>query len=384
MVPMRPLVKALLVFLLATAGCSNSESRSGDAGSDRPAAEVALPPSDAPVPLTVDFTVQNCPSFDSVALTCTGVVPLTLQFVPLVTAAVGTYIWDFGDGPKTAFQAAPSHTYLSPGSYDVKLLVRGTDQATKEHLGFVVATGNPIGAPCDSDVQCDDGAICICPTGSACSLGLSRGICAKPCQTGACGDGQVCAGLRTASPPPGQTAAWQTSLCLRACSRDSDCDNGLTGLRCRMLPPGLTGGAWVQGCFGNLPVEVGDPCSDATGALRDDLCVAGACVAMGVRGLCSMSCDTASCAPESGCAVFGDGRKLCLRPCTGGFACLADPLLTCVVPGTGDLGYQLADPFGANSASSYCAPEPCSIADPTDHCLPAGVCGGDHCVQRGY
>jgi len=129
-------------------------------------------------------------------------------------------------------------------------------------------------------------------------------------------------------------------------------------------------------------VEVGEPCADANGTLRDDLCVAGLCADLGALGLCSEDCQLDPCPLGSDCAVLGDGRKLCLRSCAG-FACGGDSLLSCAHPGRpGDLGYQLASGAASDPESGYCAPKPCNS---DEACLPAGVCasktGNDgHCI----
>jgi hypothetical protein len=97
-----------------------------------------------------------------------------------------------------------------------------------------------------------------------------------------------------------------------------------------------------------------------------------------------MNCDVASCPPGSDCAVLVDGRKLCLRPCVGNFACDQDPLLTCVVQGSENFVYQLVNPTSPNAASSYCAPRPCvydaGCFSPTGVCSAQGA--GRYCVRR--
>ncbi len=247
-----------------------------------------------------------------------------------------------------------------------------------------IALANAIGEPCDADVQCNQGLFCLCPASAPCNPGPAHGLCASSCQAGICNDTeQVCAKLRTATPPAGMATAWQAYLCLPACTVDEDCPAGLS---CRTLPPGPAGSAWIHGCFANVPGDVGDPCMDSMGNLRDDLCASGLCADLGAKGMCSASCDVASCPPGSDCAVFGDGRKLCLRPCTN-FPCDQDPLLNCVQPTPGDLGYELASSTTPNVASSYCAPQPCTLGDSsTALCLPTGTCvyqdGGSHCVRR--
>lgn len=364
--------------MLAAAACSAREAPVEDAAPDRARADAAPPPSDVPVALAVDFTVENCPHFDGVQATCTGKVPLAVRFVPLATTTVTTYLWDFGDGT-VAEGVGPSHVYTSPNIYTVKIIATGAGGGlvTKVRTGFIIAEAAAAGGPCESDVQCGLDQRCICG-GAGCATGPGRAVCAGTCASGRCPVGQVCAGLLTAA-TAGDPEAWQDALCLPACAGDADCQ---VGLRCRTLPPGPTGSAWVRGCFGDEPRDVGEPCMDVSGKLRNDLCASGLCVRLGALGMCSADCAVASCPPGSDCAELGDGRSACLRSCLG-FDCARDALLACIAPGPGDLGYRLVDAQPGNAGSSYCAPKPC-IADAD--CLPIGYCanatGQGHCVRR--
>jgi PKD repeat protein len=378
-------MKRILVATLTALACSKADAPARDAGAERVVSDTAVSPSDVSVALKVDFTVENCPAFDPQAITCTGQVPLTVRFVPLATTTVIQYYWNFGDGSPFALEVAPSHPYTVPGVYTVSVVATGVDgnMVSQAHPGYIVVLANPLGDPCDSDLQCNQGLFCLCSTKAPCSTGPTSGLCASSCQVDACDDTAVCAGLLTAAPPTGEASPWQNSLCLRACAKDDDC---AAGLSCRTLPLGGADGGWTHGCFVSVPGDVGEPCRDVEGNLRNDLCTSGFCADLGAKGLCSLDCANATCPPGSDCAVLGDGRNLCLRPCTN-FNCAQDPLLTCVVPNPGDLGYQLTGVAGPNAASSYCAPKPCSVDDPSgDGCLPTGTCvtmsGAGHCVKR--
>jgi PKD repeat protein len=381
---MRIGMKYILVITLTTLACSKAAQPIRDAGVDKSLSDTATPQSDALVSLAVDFTLEGCPSFDAQALTCTGTVPLAIRFVPMVTTTVTQYYWDFGDATPVDGDASPLHIYTTSGVFPVRVVATGVNGVVVSmiHHGFIVAQANPIGAPCDYNTECDKGLFCLCSTNAPCNPGPAHGLCASSCETGVCGDGEVCAGLRTATPPTGKISTWQGSLCLRACTKDADC---LDGLSCRTLPPGPAGGDWIHGCFTSLPGDIGNSCVDDGGNLRNDFCASGLCADLGLDGLCTMDCTVAACPMGSDCAAFGDGRQLCLRSCTN-FACLQDPLLTCVVPGVGALGYQLVNPATPNTASSYCAPPPCTSEDLNDLCLPTGTCvseaGGSHCVKR--
>jgi len=382
-------MKRILIITLATLACSKTAPPVRDAGPDRSLSDAPTPASDGSVSLAIDFSVEDCPSFDALTPTCTGKTPLALHFVPMATATVTQYSWNFGDATPFDTELAPSHIYTTPGVYSVRVVVTGVGGGlvTKDHPGFIVVQANAIGEPCDATSQCDQGLFCLCSADAPCSTGPAHGLCASPCQAGSCDESAVCAGLLTATPPPGQADAWQTPMCLRECSKDADCS---AGLRCRSLPPWPAGGDWIQGCFAAVPGDLGSSCMDEQGNLRNDLCASGLCTDLGANGLCSMSCDGASssCPLGSDCAVLGDGRKLCLRSCMGNFACTQDPLLSCTVPGLGDLGYQMASPTSPGTVSIYCAPTPCTLNDPSkeDTCWPTGTCvsvtAGGHCVRR--
>jgi len=375
---MRPGMKRILAILLTTLACAKAGTPVRDAGAERPGLDSAQAISDGPVALAVDFSVENCPAFDAEALTCTGKAPMSVRLVPLATTTVTQYFWDFGDATPNAGELAPAHTYATPGVYSVRVVATGLGGGVvqKFHSGFIVVEPNDIGALCDTSAQCEPGLSCLCSSSAPCSNGPTHGLCAASCESGICDVDQVCAGLRTATPPANKSSAWQAATCLRGCAKDADC---AAGLSCRTLPPGKLGSAWIHGCFATTPGDVGEPCRDSEGILRDDLCASGLCADLGANGLCTATCGVASCPPGSDCVLFGDGRKLCLRPCTN-FDCSKDPLLTCLIPNPGDLGYQT---LGTNAATSYCAPIYCLNDDP---CLPTGSCtsvtGPGHCVRR--
>jgi PKD repeat protein len=373
-------MKRVLVLAMACFACGKTQAPAGDAAVERFTVEASPPTADVPPTLAVDFSVEGCPSFDADRMTCTGRPPLTLRFVPLLTMPVSQYLWNFGDQSTWDTATTPTHIYSSPGHYTVELGVNSLNGVvvSKAHEGFVTVTANDIGDPCDLDNQCADKLSCLCPSASPCTFGPTHGTCATLCQAGAsaCSDNQVCAGLLTQTPPRGLREAWQNSLCLRACIDDSECS---TPLHCRLLPPGPGSNEWVRGCFGSWPVDIGESCRDPSGALRDDLCASSTCADLGTKGLCTMACSAGACAPGSECAELGDGRRLCLRPCSEGFTCSEDPLLGCVAPGSGDLGYRLIAPA---TAPGYCAPRPCTS---DDDCLPSGLCDSTsdgHCVPR--
>ena len=67
---------------------------------------------------------------------CTnGSAPLSVQFTDKSTGTITGWSWDFGDG-STSTEQSPSHTYLKPGNYTVKLTVSnlGGDNSTSTSI----------------------------------------------------------------------------------------------------------------------------------------------------------------------------------------------------------------------------------------------------------
>ena len=75
------------------------------------------------------ITVEVPPTADFTGSPTTGAAPLSVTFTDLSTGSPTGWSWDFGDGNGSSAQS-PTHTYSSPGSYDVTLTVSspwGTD-----------------------------------------------------------------------------------------------------------------------------------------------------------------------------------------------------------------------------------------------------------------
>jgi hypothetical protein len=362
---------ALVVTLLG--GCRDGSSAGSDAAANLRMVDAGSARADAiTIPLAVDFTVSQCPQFEA-GPRCTGQAPLTLEFVPLGTASVTKYFWDFGDGVRSS-DRTPTHTYAFPGTYGVTLIGAGVaGSAPRTHDGFVVVDANGTGAPCDVDQQCNAGLSCICGSMQKCNAAFVRGLCASPCAAGGCRPMETCAelGLTAAMPPE----PWQKQLCLASCTTDDDC---APGLRCRDLPsPTMTG--WTRGCFPGAAAAPGSSCRNAGGQLRNDACVTNQCADLGANGVCSRDCSKGPCPPGAVCATFTDGRQLCLQRCGADVACDSDPLLACEPPNAGPLGFTATIPAGA----TYCAPKICAKHE---DCGPAGLChddqNGAHCIRK--
>lgn len=70
----------------------------------------------------------------------TGELPLTVHFNDQSTGQVMAWQWNFGDG-HTGSGRTPSHTYSSPGDYDVTLTVTGPGGSNSKTLAKLVSVG---------------------------------------------------------------------------------------------------------------------------------------------------------------------------------------------------------------------------------------------------
>lgn len=362
---------------LALACTSSSTQSPLDASIDFGSPVDVLPRDGRPTVLAVDFTVTGCPNLDLKAGVCKGAAPLTLAFVPLGSAAVSRYVWDFGDGSKS-FEELPTHTFTTPGSFDVSLVGAGSSGTSrKERKGFALVSAIPAGSPCDLDGQCETGLRCICGSAARCAGPFVRGLCTRDCRSAACAAEQLCADLSPPMGASGMREAWREALCLGRCADDRDC---APSHRCRLLPArGET--TWRRACFPEVPADLGSSCSSPAGTRQNDLCVGGNCADLGALGLCTLECARQPCPDGTACAALTDGRRLCLRPCTAAFTCDSDPLLACGVPGTpGPQGFTIAD---APAGVKYCGPRACRT---DSDCGPSGRCvdgaDGGTCARR--
>ncbi len=71
-----------------------------------------------------------------------GCAPLLVDFSDQSTGTVTDWAWDFGDG-NTSTLANPSHTYTTPGSYDVSLTVSNLGNPNTETLVDAVTVSGP-------------------------------------------------------------------------------------------------------------------------------------------------------------------------------------------------------------------------------------------------
>jgi PKD repeat protein len=370
------------VFLLPLAvSCRSGSTPLPEAGVDVRAPDVAVIRDAIAAPLAVDFTVSDCPSFDftddaGTMPRCRGRAPLTVQFVPVTTGAVTKYLWEFGDGTESSSARTAVHTYAFPGSYDVRLVGGGAPgSAERTRVGYVIVLDNRTGDPCDVDQQCESGLACVCGSTAKCNAAFARGLCASACADTTCRTGEKCADLSQGAPVAAEP--WQKPLCVRSCQTGAEC---APPLRCRNLPGRTAAESWFSGCFPDYPVAPGGRCRGASGQLQGEVCITGRCVDLGASGVCSLTCTTAPCPPGMGCADLSDGRQVCLTRCDALTPCDGDPLLACLGPNAGPLGFAL---HAGTPPGELCAPRRCSTSD---ECAPAGTCrtdaSGGHCVRR--
>ena len=385
------------ILLFQATACGGGAQSHADGATDPVVVDDMPAGSDTAVmPLALDFSATGCAKFDAVASRCDGPAPLTLTFTPIASAEVTRFLWTFGDDTPDSSERSPSHTYALRGSYRVTLvgLAPGVGSLQQSHEAYVDVLPAPAGAWCDVDAQCADTLNCWCGASMPCAPGLSRGLCSLACDAASggaavCPDGTTCAdlaaGIASSPPPinPVTNASWRHALCLPVCANDSAC---ATGFRCRDLLTGPSNAGWTRACFSAYPLEIGARCGDALGRPVDADCTSGLCADLGAYRRCAADCTTLDCPNGTGCANFGDGRRLCLAICggppadagTSSSTCDDDPLLACEVPGAeGALGFTMP---GGSSSTAYCAPKRCAR---NGDCAPSGTCplGGGHCQR---
>ena len=71
-----------------------------------------------------------------------GPAPLTVYFADQSTGNPTGWLWDFGDGSPASLEQNPSHTYTSPGTYNVRLAVANSAGGTVSEKQIVVTDQN--------------------------------------------------------------------------------------------------------------------------------------------------------------------------------------------------------------------------------------------------
>lgn len=363
---------ALLALLVL--GCDDGGSGARDGAGERPAVD-GVPVGETTTPATVDFVVQGCA--ERTATRCSGPVPLRLTFATLLQGPASSPSWDLGDATTPTTCDAPgdpachvvTHTYGTPGTYDVTLTVVDATGTTSAHKsGFVVARRAAAGSVCDADGDCASGT-CECKPGAGCLPPLDQGVCFEPCELSCQEKSSSCVDL---SLPEGEP--WRAHLCLPGCSASSDCSR--QGFACS-LAPGVKG--WRTVCLPSALRFIGEPCLAVDGAPEASACVGGQCLNIGASGYCSWSCKAGACPDGTRCArLEPDGLSMCLLRCASGAECKGDPLLACELPGAGSQGFAI---LGAQEppGTRFCGPKRCK-AD--QDCGLAGTCQGGFCQRQ--
>jgi len=95
-----------------------------------------------------DIDPANPPPAADFGLSTTGgEAPLSVTFSDRSSNAV-SWLWDFGDGeiPSNRMQPSPVHTYMTAGTYTVKLTVNGAGGSDSETATITVTDPRQIGA----------------------------------------------------------------------------------------------------------------------------------------------------------------------------------------------------------------------------------------------
>ncbi|MCI5054537.1 MAG: PKD domain-containing protein, partial [Flavobacteriales bacterium] len=90
----------------------------------------------------IDFNVQTLLADFTISPSAVGCAPLTVNFT---NNSTGTdYIWDFGDGSPLDFTFQPTHTYTTPGVFDVMLIaIDSSSCIIRDTLYEQVVVGSP-------------------------------------------------------------------------------------------------------------------------------------------------------------------------------------------------------------------------------------------------
>ena len=362
---------ALLPLLVL--GCNDGSSAPRDSAAEGQALD-GLPVGETSAPAAVDFVVQGCA--ERTTTRCSGPVPLRLTFTALLQGPASSPSWDLGDAttPKCDAQGdsachVVTHTYGTPGTYDVTLtIVEATGTTSAHKVGFVVAQQASAGSACDADGDCASG-VCECKPGVGCLPPLDQGVCFEACELACQEKDGSCVDLSLAEGEP-----WRSHLCLPGCSASSDCTR--PGFACN-LAPGVKG--WRKVCLPSALRFIGEPCLTASGAPEAAACVGGQCLDIGASGYCSWACKSGACPDGTRCAKLEpDGASMCLLRCGSGVDCKTDPLLACELPGAGSQGFAI---LGAQEppGTRFCAPKRCK-AD--QDCGLVGACQAGFCQRQ--
>ncbi|WP_029446553.1 PKD domain-containing protein [Cellulophaga baltica] len=139
----------------------------------------ALSSSEATITITVNTPANQAPTAVVSSNIITGEASLDVQFTGDTstdpdTGDTLTYAWDFGDG-STATTANPSHTFTTPGTYDVTLTVTddGTPALSSSEATITITVNTPANqaptAVASSDVTSGEASLAVQFTGDTSS-----------------------------------------------------------------------------------------------------------------------------------------------------------------------------------------------------------------------
>lgn len=94
----------------------------------------------AEYPGTLTVTPPPPPVVDFIGTPTKGIIPFNVSFQYLPDDTPTSFNWTFGDASPNATTRNPTHTYTTPGTYDVTLTVTGDDgSVTKQKTGYIEA-----------------------------------------------------------------------------------------------------------------------------------------------------------------------------------------------------------------------------------------------------
>ncbi|NOQ70880.1 MAG: PKD domain-containing protein [Crocinitomix sp.] len=115
----------------------------------------------------IDFGIAHVNANANASPSAVGCIPFTVDFENGSTGL--TYEWDFDDGGAMSTDFEPSHTFTTPGVYNVRLVAFDPDGCLTSDTTFieiVVGDGESPIATFDYELNCATGAITITYTGS--------------------------------------------------------------------------------------------------------------------------------------------------------------------------------------------------------------------------
>ena len=149
-----------------------------------------------------------------------GEAPLVVNFYDTSTGNPSAWQWDFGDGV-TSTDQHPTHSYVTPGGYDVTLTVRNaTGSATLTRKTYIIVNAPPViepSLPPDLPSLFEDAAQAE-PSGAAAGQGSAQSATVQA----AAGDPNSPV---LQSPANGATAVANPSTALETCVSDPEGDN---------------------------------------------------------------------------------------------------------------------------------------------------------------